>query len=363
MRAAGLKPAWLLALGLWAGAGWASAENPSNDALAPQSRVQDAIAGPLHTVTIATTSLADSLRFYRDGLGMAVEGPIPVSDELKAAQRRVWGIASPVDWQLYRLHRDQVPYTAAIRLLVLDRETPSIHNSWNALELGPFSIGFPNGDQEALDAHVRSLGFEALNDIERYEVPRRDGSFYPIHETIFNAPDYAHAVGIFRGGQMAQLGYVHPDTGLGGPAYSAQVVADSDAMISFLVDLMGYELRSDRIWESAGTEGALNVPDGTVFRFSILYARGATTGHLLLVDYQNRAPIDPGVAPRLPHRGIGLWSFPVRDLAAVLARAAERGVTPIAPPETLETPLLGRARVATLLAPNGFPVELFEALP
>ena len=32
-------------------------------------------------------------------------------------------------------------------------------------------MGFPNADQEALDAHVRSLGFGALNDIEKYKVP------------------------------------------------------------------------------------------------------------------------------------------------------------------------------------------------
>ena len=111
---------------------------------------------------------------------------------------------------------------------------------------------------------------------------------------------------------MVQLGYVHRDC-LGGPAYSAQVVADSDAMIAFPVDILGYELRSDRIWESAGSEGALNVPDGTVFRFSILHARGATTGHLLLVDYQNRQPIDPGVVPRLPNRSID-WVLQVQDL-------------------------------------------------
>ena len=352
------KPFWLVMLATLVMALPAGASD--NDALAPKSRVEDAVAGPLHTVTIATTSLEDSLRFYRDGLGMSVQGPLPVPEALKAAQRQAWGITESVDWQLYRLDRDEVPMAAAIRLLVLDRDTPHIHASWDALELGPFSMGFPNADQEALDSHVRSLGFGALNDIEKYEVPRTDGSRYPIHETIFNGPDYVHGVGIHRGGQMAQLGYVHPETGLGGPAYSAQVVADSDAMIAFLVDILGYELRSDRIWESAGSEGALNVPDGTVFRFSILYARGATTGHLLLVDYQNRQPIDPGVEPRLPNRGIGLWSFQVQDLDSVLTSAAERGQAPIAAPMDMDTPLLGRVRVATLLAPNGFPVELFE---
>ena len=50
----------------------------SNDMLAPQTSVADALTGPLHTVTIATASLAESLLFYRDGLGLSVTGPIPL---------------------------------------------------------------------------------------------------------------------------------------------------------------------------------------------------------------------------------------------------------------------------------------------
>ena len=69
------------------------------------------------------------------------------------------------------------------------------------------------------------------------------------------------------------------------------------------------ELRSDRTWKSAGTEGALNVPDGTIFRFSIVYAMGATSGHLLFVDYENVASLSNGVAPRLPIAGSGCGPF------------------------------------------------------
>ncbi|MGB1439362.1 MAG: hypothetical protein ACPG63_06280, partial [Luminiphilus sp.] len=125
------KPFWLVMLATLVIALPAGASD--NDALAPKSRVEDAVAGPLHTVTIATTSLEDSLRFYRDGLGMSVQGPLPVPEALKAAQRQAWGITESVDWQLYRLDRDEVPMAAAIRLLVLDRDTPHIHASWDAL--------------------------------------------------------------------------------------------------------------------------------------------------------------------------------------------------------------------------------------
>lgn len=332
----------------------------SRDALAPTTSADDALTGPLRTVTISTTSLEESLLFYRDGLGLSVQGPLPLSDEQRQAQRELWGVTEAVNWDVYRLHRDGVDGVAQLRLLVLDRPTPAIHHSWNSLELGTFSVGFPNLDQTGLDGKIRSLGFGALNVLEQYTVPRTDGSQYPIEETIFNGPDFVHAVGINRGDGMAQLGPVDERSGLGGPAYSAVVVEDSDAMLGFLVDVLGLELRSDRTWKSAGSDGALNVPDGTVFRFSIVFSHGARSQHLLLVDYENVDPINTGVAPRVPNRGIGMWSFPVQDLDMVMGRAVEAGTSVVAQPRCIDSPIHGVIRAATLEAPNGLLVELLD---
>jgi catechol 2,3-dioxygenase-like lactoylglutathione lyase family enzyme len=330
------------------------------DALAPLSTPAEALTEQLHTVTVSTTSLNQSLLFYRDGMGLSVEGPIELPHQLRKQQRRLWQIPEDIDWQLYILSRPDVPEAAQIRLLVLNKPTPSIHQSWNALELGPFSMGFPNTNQIAQDKHLRTLGFGALNVIEKYQVPRTDGSQYDIHETIFNGPDFVHGVGIYRGNGMTQLGPVSTKTGKGGPAYSAQVVADSDKVLNFYINVLGMELRSDRIWKSAGSDGALNVPDGTVFRFSIVYAKGSRSGHLLFVDYKNRDAIDPGIAPRLPNRGIGMWSFPVTDLNQVLNNARRAGIEITANPTHINSPALGNVKAATMLAPNGFMVELFE---
>lgn len=331
-----------------------------NDALAPTSLPQDALTKPLHTVTITTNSLEESLLFYREGMGLSVTGPYDSDNKVISIQRKLWDIPEEINWELYLLNRNEVAQTIQVRLLVLDRPTPSIHRSWNALELGPFSLGFPNKDQEALDKKIRQLGFGSLNKLESYQVPRPDKSLYSIDETIFNAPDFVHGVGIHRGGLMRQLGPVSSANGLGGPAYSAQMVENSDEMLAFFIDVLGLELRSDRIWESAGSEGALNVPDGTVFRFSIVYAKGAKTGHLLFVHYQNVDAIDNGITPRLPNRGIGAWSFPVTDLDQVIKNAKTSKVQILQEPISYDSPALGNARVATLLAPNGFLIELFE---
>ena len=53
----------------------------TNDALAPKSKAADALTEQLHTVTVSTTSLEESLLFYRDGMGMSVEGPLPLDTD------------------------------------------------------------------------------------------------------------------------------------------------------------------------------------------------------------------------------------------------------------------------------------------
>ncbi len=340
------------------------AADNSKDALAPKSSVDDALALPLHTVTVATTDLEASLLFYQQGFGLVAEGPIELDKKTKQQQRSLWQIDTDIDWQTYLLRNvdasgNTLPGVAQIRLLLLNKPTPTIHQSWSAMELGPFSMGFPNDHQEKHDKHMREIGFGSLNVIEIYQVPRTDGTKYTIYETIHNGPDFAHGVGIQRGDGMSQLGALNP-AGLGGPAYSAQVVADSNKVISFYTEVLGMELRSDRLWKSAGRDGALNVPDGTEFRFAIVYSKGATSGHMLFVEYKNRDAIDPGVAPRLPNRGIAMWTYPVKDMDKVLANAKAFGSPIVQSPVVVDSPVLGKVVTATIEAPNGFVVEVFE---
>jgi len=331
----------------------------STDALAPKTDPATALTSPLKVVTVSTNSLAESMLFYRDAMGMTVEGPLKVSRRQKSKLRKQWGIDAAYDWQTYRFYRPGAKQAAQIQLLVFEQLVPAIHKTWSALELGTFSMGFPNMGQISQDDKVRKLGFGALNEIEIYTVPRTDKTLYEIQETIFNGPDFVHAVGIHRGNGMPQLGDLDAN-GLGGPAYSAAIVKDSQQMIDFMSKVLGWELRSDRQWKSAGREGALNVPDGTEFRFSIMYSQGATTGHILLVDYLNVDDIDNGVAPRLPHRGIGMWSIATRDMEEVMQRANDFGVEIVQAPQRLKTPMYGDVIVATMLAPNGLLIEVVE---
>ena len=329
------------------------------DPLAPSTRKEDALTLQLHTATLIASELEEMKRFYVDGLGLTLTGPIEVDEKTRAIQRRLWGIPEDLGWQLYMLRRD-VPETVQVRLLVTDRETPRVHTTWDAREPGPFSLGFPAAELEPWDQALRQMGFESMNPMSKYEVPGPDGSRYGMHETIWKAPDFMHTVTLSRRDGMPQLGPIDPETGRGGPVYSAQSIQRSDEVLAFYTDVLGLELRSDREWKSHGSKGALAVPDGTVFRFSIVYAHGASHGHLLFIDFRAGALPASGVAPRPPNRGLVAWTFPVRDLEEIQRRVKKAGVETVSEPVEYDSPSLGRHRAMTVLAPNGFLVELVE---
>lgn len=338
-------------------------EKTVSDALAPKTSDADAVTKQLHTTTLCTTDLETIKSFYGDGLGLRITGPLELDPSVRETQRALWGIPEDIGWNLYLMDRPAVPGTIQVRVLVLDRETPTIHTTWDPQEPGPFSMGFSTTDLESWDPELRAKGWESLMPIERYQIPRPDGTSYGIQETIFKAPDLMHAVTISRRDGMPQLGPVDPATGRGGPIYSAQIIENSDDVLHFYVDVLGLELRSDRQFKSSGSKGALGVPDGTEFRFSIVYAHGATFGHLLFLDYQGRLGLpSPGIDRRPPNRGMAMWSFPVRDMDEVLGRLEAAGVEYFAPPVEYDSPSLGHHRSVTILDPSGFMVELFQII-
>jgi len=357
-----LIAAGLIAVATLAALAQQKAAPPPLDPLAPKTSAEGAAIAPLHTVTICTSDLQAYLHLYRDGLGMSVKGPVPLSARARAAVNTVWGMKSGERWTLYLLERPTVPDAARVRLLVFDSPGSAIRQTWDPREPAPFTLGFPTTALPPLDASLRALGFRSLAKMEQSRIPRPDGTSYGMQEAVFKGPDHVHAVTVSRLDGMPQLGGVDPVTGLGGPAYSAQVVVDSAAVIAFYCDLLGLELRSDREWKTGATS-AIGLPEGTAFRFSLLYAPGAATGQLLIMDFRGLTAKPSGVAPRPPNRGLGMYTFPVRSLDATAAKLRAARAVIVAGPTALDSPDLGRHRVMTVLAPNGVLVELFERAP
>jgi catechol 2,3-dioxygenase-like lactoylglutathione lyase family enzyme len=331
-----------------------------SDPLEAKTSPDSALCEQLHTVTLCTNNL-DSIRlFYEKGMGMTVRGPLKVFKKVKNKQRKLWDVPDDIDWQLYILSRPAVPKLIQIRVLVLNKKTPFIHESYDSRELGSFSIGFPNAMEEKLDEKLHNMGFKSMAPLQAALLPRPDGSKYRYMESIYQAPDFVHCVGIERGDGMTQLSPEDPVTKLGGPGYSAQVISgESDRNLAFYTDVLGLELRSDRQWKT-GKGSALGIEEGIPFRFSLVYAKGANFGHCLFLDFKEGEPIKLKVAPKVPNRGLGMWTFPTKNIEKVHQNALAKGIKIVQPPTSVKTAEFGKVKVMTMLAPNGFLIEIFE---
>jgi len=329
----------------------------SNDPLM-ETPDQQGLCGYLHTATLCTNDLDSIRQFFVSGMGMSLTH-IELSSAQLTAQRQLWALPQDMTYDYYHLHRSSVPSLINIRLLVMHSPVPAIHKSYSSLELGPFSLGFPNLDQKALDAKLSSLGIQFMAPMQEGTIPRPDGSEYRYWETIYEAPDYLHAVGIERGDGMTQLTPCDPSTKLGGPGYSAQVIQNSDHFLSFLTEVLDLELRADRHWE-ASPGSALGIPEGTPFRFSLVYAKGTIQNHFLFLDFGSAEVVDTGIPKRIPNRGLGAWTLETYDMDQVIKNAKEFGSEILSAPITYSSPIFGSCIIASIAAPNGFIIEVFE---
>jgi catechol 2,3-dioxygenase-like lactoylglutathione lyase family enzyme len=326
----------------------------------PESSKADALCGPLHTVTMSTAHL-DSLKlFYINGMGMTLEGPINLSKKEKKQQMILWDLPASFEYELYLLHRPNVPENIKMRVLVVSKKIPLIHKTYNSREIGPFTLGFPNANQEGLDSALRNLGFTSMAPMQAAMLSKPDGSKYKYLETIYKAPDMVHVVGIERGNGMPQLAPYDPITLKGGPGYTAQVVTGiSKTVLKFYTEVLGMEIRKDTEWKT-GAGSALGIEEGVPFKFSIVYSKGATSGHLLFMDFKDNKKLMPNASPRLPNRGIGMYSFETKNIRQVFNKANDANVRIIQKPMDYKDPWIGNCKIMTMLAPNGVMVEVFQ---
>ncbi|MBR2648826.1 MAG: hypothetical protein IKD55_08290 [Sediminibacterium sp.] len=324
----------------------------------PESSEADALCGPLKIITICTAYLDSLELFYVKGMGMQLSGPFSLTKEQEKMQKRLFDING--NYKLYLLERKNVPENIKIRVLLVSKNNPLIHKSYNAREMGPFTLGFPNANQEKLDKELRALGFTTMAPMQAAMLSKPDGTKYKYLETIYKAPEFVHIVGIERGNGMPQLAPYDSATLKGGPGYSAQIVTGmSNPMIQFYTYVLGWEMRRDNEWKT-GEGSALGIEAGIPFRFSILYAKGARSGHILLMDFTDGKKIESNTPAQIPNRGIGMYSFETKNIQEVLERAKEKKLRVLQNPIIHEDAILGKVTAMTLLAPNGVMVEIYQ---
>jgi catechol 2,3-dioxygenase-like lactoylglutathione lyase family enzyme len=316
-------------------------------------------AGPLATLTIATNALAPLRLFLETGHGLQCLGPLALDDATRRARAALWRVPEDFGYLEYHFVRAGIDDAACIRVLLLDRPSEAWRGTWEPAVRGPYTIGFPNIAQEALDTRLRLLGFGARNPLERTLFRHPDGRSWEILESLATAPDFIAAVGIARGAGSPPISPVNAQ-GLGGPAYSMCIVEDTDRMAGFMRDALGFEIRNRRRQASAGRQGAMNTPDGTQFEIAQACPPYGAHGFLILLQFTNLPVAEPPRPPRLPATGLVMYSFPVDDIEAVLRQAATAGAREIHGPILFADPRHGEALHAGFIAPGGIAFELFQ---
>lgn len=332
----------------------------TKDLTIPVSKAEDALCFQLHTITLTTANLDSARRIFVQGMGMQLSGPVKLTTLQKRSLIKQWNLPASLDWQLYELSRPSVPENIRIRLLVVAKPTPLIHETYHTRELGPFALGFPNANQVLLDQELRALGFPAKAPLQAAVLPKPDGGQYRDWEASYMGPDFVHHTGIERGSGMPQLAPYDTATGKGGPGYASMVVTGmSDAMISFFRYVLGWEVRRD-IELATGKNSPLALEEGIKYRYTIVYAKGASSGHILMMDFRDGIKITPRTKPRLPNRGIGMYTVFTKNLDEVKSLALQQKTSILSDITSYEDPIHGRVRSLLLVAPNETVFEILE---
>lgn len=311
-----------------------------------EPRGKPALVQRLEVVTLATLSLPETERFYRQGYGLELEGPIALQPTAQTEQRKLWGVSEDFVWEEYRLSRPATWGMPRIRVLALAGPAEPVHRDWSAASPGAQGIGFAVADAEALEGKLRELGFGGVG-LREADSLRSDSSRVGEQEAIHHGPDFVRALARERIGGDA---YAPLDdaSGIGGPAWLSITTVDPEPSLRFWTEVLDLEVRSDRdLPRSAGPQ-----------RQILLYARGARSGFVELLVADSAATSEPadGVGLR---RGIVGAAFVVHELPALLERLAAAGAD-IEGDAVVPLPMLATRRVIALRSPEGLRVELIE---
>ena len=310
------------------------------------------------SVTVGVSSIDESLRLFRDVMGLQVESDAEASRTLLDA----WGLPAKVSARLVELscrgypagHLRLVQYTpAATEAVRLDHGAGAVDSS---TDIGPKAIDFyvPPPMSAAVEA-ITGAGYIFRSEPIRYEVGDVESE-----ECLFSGPDGVPS--------LLMIGHRHPpesmralprDVRFSEIATTSVVCSDPNAARRLYCDALGMEAGTDA-WvpdKNLGLARRLTgVKTATGMHFLLVAAPGEPSGKLLFVHFKGV----PG--KRLTGRmrpgklGVNLFSYTASDLDATLEKACKSGATLLRGPCEV-----GDQRVALLLGANEELLELSQS--
>ncbi|GAB5486932.1 MAG: hypothetical protein Pars2KO_05020 [Parasphingorhabdus sp.] len=329
------------------------------DIFVPESSPEDAIVGPLHTVTYVTGDKATVEKIFTQGYGLDNSGWNKPAGEELAALSSYLGFDESHNWECCVFYKSGEGANVQIRVIAIDDQTPMVRPAYDGLYAGGATMSFPINDLYAHEKHMNSIGVESTIGVKEMEFTSPTGETYVSAEIVYKAPDNIFVMGVVRPDIFIPVGPVDPATGMGGSAYSARCIAAADETVAFFRDVLGFEIRRD-VEFTVGEKSALLMPEGTTERFIQAFAPGCASGYLVLMDHQEATKPSPAPSYGPPNRGIAMWSFSTKDLDAVHGRAVDSGIEVVHSPADYGSPNLSGGRSMILKDPDGFLIEIFE---
>lgn len=326
------------------------------DIFIPESAPEDALVQQLHTVTIITNDRHGFERIFTEGYGLTSSGWRKPNKET----RRYLGFSNEHEIALCGFNKVGEGANVQVRVIHVAQETPQVRPEWMGLYEGGATLSFPMVDLHAHEKRMQEIGVESTIGVKEMDFTSPTGETYTSAEIVYKAPEHVFVMGVTRPDIFVPTGPIDPETGIGGPSYSARCIVKADEVNNFLADVLAYEIRRDTYFE-VGERSALHMPEGTKERFIQAFAPGASTGYLVLMDHEEATVPSPAPGRGAPNRGIGMWSFLTKDINEVRRRAEAAGTTILHYIEERQSPFMPAGRSIILQDPDGFPIEVIEA--
>ncbi|MEM8984962.1 MAG: VOC family protein, partial [Pseudomonadota bacterium] len=247
----------------------------------------------------------------------------------------------------------------AVRVIEVDSTAPVVRPEASGRHVGGLSIGFPMHDIDAREEKLAAMGIPSSVGRKDLEFQSPTGETYTSSEIHFIGPEDVYLLGVKRPDGLTPVGPMPGGTPIGAPAYSARCVTDADLVNRFFVEQLGFECRRDMAL-TVGSPSGLKLEPGSVERFIQLFAPGAATGYLVLLDHGDITVASPAPSLGPPSRGVAMWTFATDQIEHVREQVSNAGCRIIAELSDRSSPLLASKRSFIVEDPDQFPVEIVE---
>jgi len=341
-------------------AGFSKRERKMSDIFVPSSSPEDALVGPLKTITYVTADPDGATKLLVDGMKLCASDWYVPDDHSNSTHGEYFGLNNEDKWKARHFSGEGAGANIQIRLISVDNTKGLIRPKVSGEFVGGLSIGFPVNHTEEHEKRLTALGYPSVVGVKRLEFTGPTGQTYISEEVHFPGPENIYILGVKRPDIFVPVGPMNNDLKLGAPAYSAVCTHDAEATIKFYRDVMGYEIRRD-MKMTVGNNSGLLLKEGSDERFIQAFAPGSSTGYLVFLDHGDERKFglpDKPLGP--PNRGVCMWSFPSADIELFAERARANNAKILRDIDEVDSLFIGRQKTLMLEDPTGHPLEIYE---